>query len=377
MMLYRIVPLLLILPAAVWLYFFLSRSMGVFWHRSVVFRRLVAGVAAVLLALPVRQIFGLYAAVLLHVFAVGIVLDLLFFFLKRRWKRNGRSRAVLTAAYQSGAMTLALTALIFGYAWFNMHRIIRTDYTVYTEKAIREEGYRVAFLSDLHYPTTMNQEKLEKVCRRITEEEPDLVILGGDIVDERSSFTEVEEAFQTLAGIESKFGIFYVYGNHDRGWYSADCDFTDAELATAITESGIHILQDQTEVLTNELTVSGREDRSAAGYRQGGRKLPQELLTGMSDEMFHIVADHQPRNFEEIREAGFDLMLSGHTHGGQMWPVGPITELSDPGTINYGHEEEGTLDVIVSSGIAGWGYAFRTGKHSEYVIVEILPGESS
>ena len=65
-------------------------------------------------------------------------------------------------------------------------------------------------------------------------------------------------------------------------------------------------------------------------------------------------------------------MISGHTHGGQIWPVGLLTELFDRDTINYGHEAIDGMDVIVSSGIGGWGYPVRTGKHSEYVVVHIL-----
>ena len=64
-------------------------------------------------------------------------------------------------------------------------------------------------------------------------------------------------------------------------------------------------------------------------------------------------------------------MLSGHTHAGQIWPVGLITSLFDKGTINYGQRQVGNLDVIVSSGMAGWGYPVRTGKHCEYVVVHI------
>ena len=64
-------------------------------------------------------------------------------------------------------------------------------------------------------------------------------------------------------------------------------------------------------------------------------------------------------------------MLSGHTHAGQMWPVGLITTLFDKGTVNYGQKLFDNMQLIVSSGIAGWGYPLRTGKHSEYVVIHI------
>ena len=99
------------------------------------------------------------------------------------------------------------------------------------------------------------------------------------------------------------------------------------------------------------------------------------LLEGESGEGFHILADHQPNSLKDNALAGYDLMLSGHTHAGQIWPVGLLTELFGRDTRNYGYERIGGMDLIVSSGIAGWGYPFRTGKHCEYVIVRIRTGE--
>lgn len=84
-----------------------------------------------------------------------------------------------------------------------------------------------------------------------------------------------------------------------------------------------------------------------------------------------MLLDHQPGKLKENEEAGFDLQISGHTHAGQIWPTGPLMELMGINEINYGHRRLNTLDVIVSSGIAGWGYPVRTGGHSEYVMIHL------
>lgn len=211
---------------------------------------------------------------------------------------------------------------------------------------------------------------------RMEQEQPDLVVLGGDIVDETTLLREAEQAFRALAQIDSTFGTFYVYGNHDKGTYSKSCDFTQEELEQAIRDSGVRILEDETVILNDKLTITGRRDRSGAVVGQTPRKNPQELFadlqqSGASSEAFHILADHQPREMEENAAAGFDLMLSGHTHAGQMWPVGLVTELFDKKTVNYGQKSFGNMELVVSSGIAGWGYPLRTGKHSEYTVITV------
>ena len=109
------------------------------------------------------------------------------------------------------------------------------------------------------------------------------------------------------------------------------------------------------------------------------REPAQELISAGEDaavdqERYYIVADHQPRDMDENASAGYDLMLSGHTHAGQMWPVGLFTTLFDRGTVNYGQKSFGDMELIVSSGMAGWGYPLRTGKHSEFVVVNIAGG---
>ena len=240
-----------------------------------------------------------------------------------------------------------------------------------TKKDIRDEGYEIVFLSDLHFGTTMDQEQLSEYCDQIEEEEPDLVVLGGDIVDESASLQQVREAFGTLGRIDSTYGVYYVYGNHDKGRYAKNCDFTEQQLSQTIRESGIGILEDETVEINGELSLSGRQDRSDARRSDRKRKSAARLLKDIPDSSFHILADHQPRGMEKNEKAGYDLMLSGHTHAGQMWPVGLITTLFDKETVNYGRESFGAMELIVSSGIAGWGYPLRTGKHCEFVVVHL------
>lgn len=360
--------IIMILPG-IYLYMIVQRFLGLFPGENKIRRKkIIAAFTALLLVLCSVNLFGTGALLVLHFTAASAVIDIIRLLIK---KAGLSIPNVWDKIYRSSALPLLITAAIMGYAYLNMHRIIVTEYEVPVQKEIRREGYRIVFLSDLHFGTTMNQEKLQEQCRRMEAEKPDLVVLGGDIVDEASSLEEVTQAFQTLGQIQSTYGIYYVYGNHDKGKYNKNCDFTAENLSEAARDAGVHILEDETVMLNEELSVSGRRDRSDAVLEQIPRKSCETLLEGMPQTAVHVIADHQPRDMEENAAAGFDLMLSGHTHAGQMWPVGLITELFDKGTVNYGMKTFGNMHLIVSSGIAGWGYPLRTGKHSEFAVISV------
>ena len=357
------------IPLYIYLYFIIRRiQILLFGGKGKYVQMVLAVVLSVLVILPAQNLFVFWALIVLHFLAASAIVDVVRLVLKK--SGHGFHRYV-ELAWRSGTLAAAVTAVVLGYAYWNMHRVVVTEYTVFTEKEIREEGYDLAFLSDLHFGTTMNPEQLQNYCERIEKEQPDLVVLGGDIVDEASTLEQVKEAFRCLGQIRSTYGTYYVYGNHDKGRYLDACDFTETELEEAITAAGIKILEDETALIGEELCVAGRRDRTDARRDEMERKSSEELLADVSEQRFCILTDHQPREMEENEQAGYDLMLSGHTHAGQMWPVGLITTLFDKDTFNYGRKTIGDMELIVSSGIGGWGYAFRTGKHSEIVVVHV------
>lgn len=380
MFLYFVFPLFLVIPVGIYMYILFRRLFSVLWSGGRTGLQMGASlVLAAAAALPVANIFSTWAMVVLHFAAFSLLTDAVRLILKKtRYRGEGRKPHKLwRILYRTGAIAAAFTLIVLGYAYANMHQVRKQEYTVVTNKDMRPEGYTVLFVSDLHFGTTMDAEDLKQYCKRMEESEPDLVILGGDIVDEASTLEEVRQAFVALGQMDSTYGVYYVYGNHDKGRYSEDCDFTMDQLAQEIEAAGIHILEDDTLAVNEEVYISGRWDRGDAAGAGYARIPSQELAAAIPQGSFAIMADHQPREMEENAAAGYDLMLSGHTHGGQMWPVGLITELFDSDTLNYGRKSFGDMELIVSSGIAGWGYPLRTGKHSEYVVVHIEPQEKT
>ena len=178
----------------------------------------------------------------------------------------------------------------------------------------------------------------------------------------------MQEVFQHLGCLDAPMGIYFVYGNHDRQADSSDHTFTDAELVAAIEENGITILEDDAKLIGGELLLIGRAD--AAWNKSTSRKSISELIQLGQEDLFLLTLDHQPLEATENASAGVDLMLSGHTHAGQIFPVGYLMEWS--GGLNYSLYQIGNCQSIVSSGFAGWGYGIRTQEHCEYVIIDIF-----
>lgn len=363
---YFALPALAMTLVGVYLYFYLKRILKFFCKKADKrITRFCLILLSIALVLPAINIWSVQAVIVLHFFAFSLVVDIVFFLSKKIFRK--RSLVLWKKIYQCGVLPVFGVILVLFGGWWNMVHPVETHYTVYTQKEIREEGYRIALISDLHFPTTMNLEKLHTYCEKISQTSPDFIVLCGDIVDERTPRAQMLEVFPELASMKSTYGVFYVYGNHDRGRYSRDTQFTEGELAQVIKASGIHILSDEIYTINDDLTLIGREDRSAFV-----RKDSQQLLEEADKNTFLLLLDHQPRELIESDTAGYDLQLSGHTHGGQIFPVGLFSELfSRFGDMNYGYDQMEHMQVIVSSGIAGWGYAIRTGSHSEYVIIDL------
>lgn len=360
---------LLLIPVSAYFFVLTRRFTGtVLAGRGETAQELAALLLSAAALVPSMHIFGLPVLLVLHVVIIGLLMEILYGVTARLGRRRPRWWRIL---YRSSVIPLAGAALLTGYGFWNMKSPVSAEYTVASEKALPPGGYKAVLFTDLHYGNALHSAELRQDAAAIAAEAPDLVLLGGDIVDERTSERDMKEAFRILGSIPARYGVYYVYGNHDKALYTAQPAFTPEELAQAIEDAGITILEDQTVTAAPGLTVTGRQDRSDP-MRTGVPRVSSEALAeGLDPAAFHILLDHQPRYFEENAAAGYDLMLSGHTHAGQIWPAGLLIGALDAGTIVYGHEVRDGMDVIVSSGISGWGYPLRTEGQSEYVTIHI------
>ncbi len=281
--------------------------------------------------------------------------------------------------------------LITGYFIFgsiNMRSVRETHYTVTTPKEITDGGYRVCFVSDVHCGIANDTEDYELICRRIAGAQPDIVILGGDMLDFNSQQEAVEEMFAAFGSIKTKDGIYYIFGNHDRTADYKESVFSEQWIIDQCESNGIAVLQDEWLDLGNGINMLGREDATTKYDRI--RKSLDELFEGVDVSEFILVADHQPSEYAQLAQHGTDLALAGHLHAGQLFPSSLLLVPFNDEHVNYGRylitqdgnvrapadgpakDGEGTATAIITSGLAGWSYPIRTAGCSEYCIIDIV-----
>ncbi len=193
------------------------------------------------------------------------------------------------------------------YGVFNMTNIHIKEYNLKSDKL--NNNYKIALISDLHYGVSLTDEDLKRECDKISKLNLDFVVLAGDITDERTSKEQMIYAYNTLGSIKTKYGVFYVYGNHDKNNYSFNKTYTYDELKETIKSSNIMILEESIYLINDDLTLIGR------GFDV--RKEINDLLKEVDKNRYTIIVDHIPKDYKINEENGIDLELSGHTHDGQ------------------------------------------------------------
>ena len=360
---YLFMPLVIYIPVGIYLFFVFRRFFCLLGLKKKSIATTLLSIFLVLASVFWGwRLFGFGGVVVLHFAVISFFMDLLNFIFKQLLPMG--SKKVWDTLYRSSLTSLLVMAIIFGYGYWNIHHVIPAGYTIETEKNLPGD-VKIAQISDLHAGNVFSFQQLEQCLKQIQEEQPDLFVLTGDIFDESTTREEMEKTIEMLSQIQTTYGTYYVFGNHDYNYYSLSPFYTVNELRKALTDAGIHVLEDETVQVTDFLTVVGRKDRSVS------RKSLQELVAAVNPNTFILVLDHQPKGLSENQNTGADLQLSGHTHAGQIWPTGQLGTLTGAVELNYGLKSMDHYQVLVSSGIAGWGYPIRTGGHSEYVIVTV------
>lgn len=250
---------------------------------------------------------------------------------------------------------LAAAVVVGGVINFNTIRT--TTYQIEVPKKNSDAGkLRIAFVSDLHLGDDVPERFVRRFVGKANRLNPDVVLLGGDIVEGGRMGERMAAFEEILKGLSPLYGVYGVLGNHEGYGRGSSEDF--------FAGSGIKILRDTAVVIGNSFVIAGRNDS-----RTRGRKSAEILLSAMGDDLPVILLDHRPTDYEAIGKSGADIVMSGHTHHGQLFPInlitGSIYELS------YGYLKKGTTNYFVSSGLRLWGPPVRTVAKSEIVVVEV------
>ncbi len=263
-----------------------------------------------------------------------------------------------------GIIAICFTIVYLGIGFYLCNNVWQTNYRIYTNKSI--EPLKIAMFSDSHLGTTFNSEGLEKYINKIKKQNPDILFIVGDFVDDNSKKEDMIKAVKLIGEINPRYGIWFTYGNHDEGYYNTR-DFTDEELEHEMKKNNINVLKDEIKEMSN-IAIIGRLD---AMYE---RKDIKELVSSIKDKekKYLIVLDHEPNDYKNESKYDIDLVLSGHTHGGQLFPITHLGKILSINDKTYGYEKRGNTNFIVTSGISDWELKFKTGTKSEYVIIDVL-----
>ena len=303
---------------------------------------------------------NVYAAVIvfLHLVLFWLLCDFAAFLVQKRTKKERRPSFAGTAA-------MIITVIYLGFGWFFAHHVFRTDYTFRTEKKLGG-SLRIAEIADSHLGITLDGEDFAREMQKVQAAEPDVVVIVGDFVDDDTRKADMEIACRALGDLRATYGVYFVFGNHDKAYFNYR-DFTSEDLRSALSENGVVILEDEAVLIDGRFYLIGRQDRSVPD-----RADMETLTEGLYSDMYQIVLDHQPNDYADESAAEVDLVLSGHTHGGHIFPAGVIGRLIGANDRVYGTEVRGKTTFLVTSGISGWAIPFKTGTISEFVIIDVV-----
>ncbi|MEN3276872.1 MAG: uncharacterized protein V7631_2662 [Massilia sp.] len=227
-------------------------------------------------------------------------------------------------------------------------------------------GYAIAQISDIHVGPTIKRPYLNAIVNRVNALRPDAIAVTGDLVD--GSVQRLAVHTEPLGRLSAPDGAFFVTGNHE---YYSGAEEWIAEvrrLGLTVLLNG-HVLRRRGEA---ELVIAGVPDYSAHHFNPAHRSDPRVALAGAPrDAAVKILLAHQPRSATAAAEAGFDLQLSGHTHGGQFFPWNFFVPLQQPFVAGLHRVRQ--LWVYTSRGTGYWGPPKRFGAPSEITLVRLVP----
>ena len=265
----------------------------------------------------------------------------------------------------TGVIALTLAVVYMSISYFLAHNVYETKYQVTTDKDV--PPIRIALIADTHIGSNFNGDGFAEILKQIEAQDPDMLVIAGDFVDDETRKKDMIRCCEALSQIKTTYGIYYVPGNHDAGYYGFLRGFTYDDLISELTKNGVTVLQDQGFLAGDNFYVIGRRDRSM-------QRCPISTLTALADpSYFTIVLDHQPNDYQAEAEEKCDLVLAGHTHGGHMFPIAQIAEYFDINDATYGYEKRDNTVFIVTSGMANWAIEFKSGTICEYCIIDVVP----
>ena len=264
----------------------------------------ISSIIAILSFLFCLNIWSMAALLIFYLFISSLIADLIRIIQKYLIKEKHLN--FIPIIHKKGLLAIIIFTIIILGSVYGMNHIELTEYNLTTDK-IDNKSYSILFISDVHYGTVQNTQLLKDSILKMNNLKPDIVVLGGDIVDERTTKESMQEIFEELGKINSTYGTYYIFGNHDRQPYTSDYEngnrtFTDSDLNQSIEKNGIKILNDDKITINNDIVLVGRSD--AEWEDSINRTDVNEILNESDLSKYIVVLDHQPVEYEENAQEG-------------------------------------------------------------------------
>jgi len=256
-------------------------------------------------------------------------------------------------------------ALVLGFA--TAHGRARVERVRVPMRGLGEglAGVRIVQISDIHIGPTLDGRFLQRVVEQVNALSPDLIAVTGDLVD--GSVQALREQVAPLAGLRAPLGVYFVTGNHE--YYSGG-----AAWSAEVRSLGLSVLHNEHRVVERggaRLTVAGVTDHDAGHIDPAHASRPDLALAGAPPGVPRVLLAHQPRTAQLAQGLGVDLQLSGHTHGGQMFPFMFFVRLQQP--VVQGLKTLFGTRVYTSRGTGYWGPPLRLGPAPEITELTLVP----
>ena len=272
-----------------------------------------------------------------------------------------------------GAVCAVIITTVSIYGMINAGNIQTTKYDISIDKkAGKLDSLNVVLIADLHLGYNIGCRHMEKMVDKINAQNPDLVVVAGDIFDnEYEALENPDRLAAILRGIQSKYGVYACYGNHDiQEKILAGFTFggkekkeSSVKMDEFLEKSGITLLRDEYVLIDDSFYLYGRPVYERPGRGIDERKSPQEITEDLDLSLPVLVIDHEPRELQELADAGVDADLCGHTHDGQLFPGNLTIKLMWENACGY--LKKGNMHSIVTSGVGLFGPNMRVGTKSE------------
>lgn len=348
--------------------------------KEIKWRMILISLAIVIMSLVIIDVLLGYVnlcVVLIHLTLFWLLSELIIWICSKCFVKIREAKI-----YLAGIMALLITFVYLGYGFYNDRHVVVTSYEIESEKVT--QPLRMVQFTDSHMGTTFDGEGFAKHMELVQSLNPDVVLMTGDYIDGSSIYEDIIVATKAMGQLKTTYGKYFIFGNHDKNYYGEEGrrDFSETELIKELEKNDIVVLEDEIVRLNDEYVIIGRQDKTVASRRSISELVASvnagefDLDLSKSDksgELFMIDLNHQPNDYANEEAAGVDLVLSGHTHGGQLFPIINAGIWLGQNDKTYGYEKRSNTNFIVSSGISDWALDFKTGCVSEVVVIDIVP----